>query len=63
MRLATRLLTGGRRRWAHPAFTRMNIDPIILRNQLEDVLQSLRSSVGSGENMPPAPSTSVSEGS
>ncbi len=31
---------GGRRWWAHPALTRINIDRINLRNQIEDVLET-----------------------
>jgi hypothetical protein len=32
---------GGRRWWAHLAFTRLNTDPIILRNQIEDLMDIL----------------------
>ncbi len=31
--------TGGRTRWAHFEFTRINIEPIILRNKIEDLRQ------------------------
>ena len=41
--------SGGRIWWAHLDLTRMNIGPIIVRNQIEDVLGSRRSSGAYGE--------------
>ena len=42
IRLSTvaELLAGGRRWWAHFALTRMNVGPIILSNQIEDLMES-----------------------
>jgi hypothetical protein len=36
-------LGGGRRRWALSAFTRMNIGSIVVRNQIEEELETLES--------------------
>jgi hypothetical protein len=36
-------LAGGRRWWAHPTFTRLNIGSIIIRNQIEELIEILES--------------------
>jgi hypothetical protein len=41
---------GGRRWWAHFDFTRLNIGPIIVGNQIEDQLEILESAPLSGAN-------------
>jgi hypothetical protein len=35
--------SGGRRWWAHLDFTRLNLGPIILENQIEDLMEILES--------------------
>ena len=39
---------GGRTWWAHFEFTRINIEPIILKNKIEELMALLESAVFSG---------------
>jgi len=46
--------TGGRTWWAHVEFTRINIEPPIIRKRMEDDLACERSGVVPGEDPPGA---------
>jgi hypothetical protein len=41
---------GGRAWWAHLDFTRVNIHPIIVRNQIEDRMEIMESAPFSGDH-------------
>ena len=47
---ATTALRGGRTWWAHFEFTRINIEPIILRKKIEEILEILEVASFSGDH-------------